>query len=288
MLKIGILGADGGDKSGHAREICKILSNSKYDVELTGIYGDEPEETRALAASQHIPRIIEKPEELLGEADAVFVLPRDGNRHLAYAMPYIEAGVPVFVDKPFACTTEDAKKMISAAKKSGSVLCGGSYVKYTPEIREMKQVIPKSAPVSSAYFSFPLYIDNPYCGIHFYSHHLISEMLNVFGYGVKTISAMKTENKVTATAQYENFPVIMNYAANNSGLHAAVYFEDGSSLMKTVQLAGADALQCERFLEAVQTGKGDETEELLMSTVISNALQESLKTEKKVIIEECV
>lgn len=284
MLKIGILGADGGDRSGHALGICKILNSGKYNIELTGLYGDNPEEAKALAASQHISRIIEKPEELLGEADAVFVLQRDGNRHLACAMPYIEAGLPVFVDKPFACTTEDAKKMISAAEKSGSVLCGGSYVKYARELTEMKQVITESAPVSSAYFSFPLYVDSPYGGMHFYSHHLIGEMLRVFGYGVKTISAMKTENKVTATAQYENFPVIMNYAANYGGLHAGVYFEDGSALMKTVQLDGADVLQCEQFLEAAQTGKGDESEELLMSTVISNAVQRSLESGKAVKI----
>lgn len=286
MLKIGILGADGGTESGHALGICNILNSGKYDVELIGLYGDNAEEAKALANMQGIPYIAEKPEDFLGKADAVFVLQRNGSRHLSCAMPYLEAGIPVFVDKPFACTTEDAERMVAIAKKSGSVLCGGSCVKFSKEIAELKETVQHSAPITSAYFSFPLYLDSPHGGLHFYSHHLICEMLTVCGYDVESLTAVRVGNHVTATANYHNFPVLMNYAANYNGLHATVYFADGTAMMKNVDLAGTDEMQCRSFLEAVKTGIGDDSEELLFSTVLSNALQRSLESGKEIIIGE--
>lgn len=286
MLKIGIIGSDGGDQSGHALGICNILTGGRYDVELVGLYGDNPEEAKALAKMQGISYIAEKPEDFLGKADAVFVLQRNGSRHFSCAMPYIEAGLPVFVDKPFACSVAEAEAMTAAAKKSGSVLCGGSCVKFSKEIEELKEAVQHSAPITSAYFSFPLYLDSPHGGLHFYSHHLICEMLTVCGFGVESIAAVCAGKNVTATAKYHNFPVMMNYAANYNGMHAAVYFEDNTAILKTVDLTGTDEMQCKRFLEAVETGRGDDSEEMLLSTVLSNALQSSLESGKEIIIGE--
>ena len=83
MIRIGILGTDGGSKNGHALNICKIL-NKRNDVKICGLFGDVPEETKALAEMFDVEYIAEKPEDLLGMVDAVFVLPRHGDKHKAY------------------------------------------------------------------------------------------------------------------------------------------------------------------------------------------------------------
>lgn len=284
MLKIGIIGADGGTQSGHALGICNILNNGKYDVELVGLYGDNPQEAKALAAMQNIPYVAEKPEDFLGKADAVFVLQRNGDRHLPCAMPYIEAGLPVFVDKPFAWSVADAEAMMAAAQKSGSLLCGGSCVKYAKEIKELREAVKQSAKVTSAYFSFPLYLDNPHGGLHFYSHHLICEMLTVFGCDVQSLTAIRAGDNIVAVAKYQDFPVMMNYAANYNGMHAAVYFEDDTALLREVSLEGTDEKQCASFLEAVRKGTGDDAEEMLLSTILCNALKTSLENGKEFFV----
>lgn len=47
-------------------------------------------------------------------ADAVCVFERDAAQHAALALPHLEAGLPVFVEKPFALTVDDARRMLRA------------------------------------------------------------------------------------------------------------------------------------------------------------------------------
>ncbi|MBQ4518759.1 MAG: Gfo/Idh/MocA family oxidoreductase [Clostridia bacterium] len=284
MIRIGMIGSDGGVQSGHAIGLCRILNNGNHpDVTITGIFGDNEEETRAIAEEQNIPFIAKTPEELVGKVDAVMIMPRDGGKHLAYAKPFLEAGIPMFVDKPFTCSVHDAEEFVALAQKSGSLLCGGSYVKYASVLAEIReQVDTTEEMIMSGYVSFPIQLQSPHGGMHFYSHHIIGCMLKAFGHDVEAVSASLVNGKLVAIAHYKKFPVIMNYASSYSGLHAGVYFDISPAIMKPLDYEGYDEKQCDLFLDMVRTGKGDETEELLLSVKISCAVEEAMKTGKTI------
>ncbi|MGN1059586.1 MAG: Gfo/Idh/MocA family protein [Clostridia bacterium] len=287
MVRVGIIGSDGGDQSGHALGVCKILNKGRLDAEIVGLFGENEAETRALAASQGIDYIADRPEALLDRVDAVFVMPRNGNSHMKYALPFLEKGIGVFVDKPFTCTVSDAAVLATAANKSGAVLHGGSHVRYAPELAALQRMTAVMAgQISSGYLAFPVYLDSPYGGVHFYSHHLIEEMLTVFGRGVQSVTAVRVKDKLTVIAKYPDFPVIMNYAANYGGLHAGLYFDDGTAHMTTVQYKGCDAYQCALFLDAVQAGRGSQAEDLYLAVIISNAIVQSMESGREVYLKE--
>src|SRR5579872_882810 len=46
-------------------------------------------------------RLVDHPTEMLGHIDAVMIESQQGARHLERARPFLEAGLPTFVDKPF-------------------------------------------------------------------------------------------------------------------------------------------------------------------------------------------
>lgn len=284
MIRIGMIGSDGGVQSGHAIGLCRILNNGNHpDVNITGIFGDNEEETRAIAEEQNIPFVAETPAELVDKVDAVMIMPRDGGKHLAYAKPFLEAGIPMFVDKPFTCSVEDAEEFVALAQKSGSLLCGGSYVKYAPVISKIReQVEAKEDTIMSGYVAFPIQLESPHGGMHFYSHHIINCMLRAFGHDVEAISASLVNGKLVAVAHYKDFPVVMNYATSYSGLHSGIYFESKPAIMEGLAYEGGDEYQCNLFLDMVRTGKGDETAELLLSVKISCAVEEAMKTGKTV------
>lgn len=284
MIRVGMIGSDGGDKGGHALSFCKILNGMQDEVKITGLYGDNAEEAKALAAAQNISYLAEKPEDLLGKVDAVFVMQRDGNRHAPCAMPFAEAGLPIFIDKPFTCSVEDADRLVATAKKSGSLLFGGSYVKYAAGFHEIKEKVSEPEHVLSGYLAFPIYLDSPY-GMHFYSHHLIEEMLEVFGIEVQSVMASRVGDRLVVIAKYKDFPVIMNFAANYGGLHAGIYLDDGTAVMKTIDIAGYDSYQCKKFLECVKLNKQDESKQLLLAVKISNAILQSMETGKEICME---
>ena len=67
----------------------------------------------------------ETPEKLIRAVDAVIIALRDGTQHAALAQMAIEAGKPVFVDKPFTCDTAQAAQLAEFSERR-NVLCTGN------------------------------------------------------------------------------------------------------------------------------------------------------------------
>ena len=59
--------------------------------------------------------VVNAPEDLIGSIDAVMIEYQAGNVHLPAAQPFLEAGLPTFVDKPFTCSIADAQKLAELA-----------------------------------------------------------------------------------------------------------------------------------------------------------------------------
>ena len=63
--------------------------------------------------------IVDSIEELLPKVDAVLLESLDGRPHLQQARPVIEAGKPIFIDKPLAASLADAVEIFRLAKEHG-------------------------------------------------------------------------------------------------------------------------------------------------------------------------
>ena len=78
--------------------------------------------------------ILDKPEQLYGKIDAVLIESNSGMVHLERAMPFIERGIPTFVDKPFTCSLADAKTLFATAEMKHVPLMSCSSLRFVPEI----------------------------------------------------------------------------------------------------------------------------------------------------------
>ncbi len=95
---------------------------------------------------EHVPyvqacgvQLVNDPLEMLGRIDAVLVLSICGAAHLERVTPFLRAGVPAFVDKPFACSLEDAQAMYTLARESGVSLWSSSGMRFASEILDFQQ-----------------------------------------------------------------------------------------------------------------------------------------------------
>lgn len=71
--------------------------------------------------------------DLIGHVDAVSIAaPTD--HHLALALPFLQAGVAVLVEKPMARSLEEADAMIAAAEQAGVVLAVGHTERFNPAV----------------------------------------------------------------------------------------------------------------------------------------------------------
>jgi predicted dehydrogenase len=117
---------------GHlGRHHARILG-SLEGAALVGVVDAKPDRAREIAASCGT-RAFERAADLLDQVDAVSIaVPTEA--HLQVAMPFLERGIPVLVEKPLARDVAEADRMIDAAARSGTILAVGHTERHNPAV----------------------------------------------------------------------------------------------------------------------------------------------------------
>jgi predicted dehydrogenase len=101
---------------------------------VTHIWTDDPADAPLVAKASLIQNIVSKPEDVIDHVDAVVIATDDGNDHVRRARPFVEAGLPVFIDKPMATNMDDLRQFVRW-QREGKVLLSTSGMRYAPEMR---------------------------------------------------------------------------------------------------------------------------------------------------------
>ena len=162
MIKIGIIGMSPGNAHPYswsaiingcynADEINKVgypgVSNYlKANEDTLGISGakvtcvwtQDRKISKSIAQTAQIETITNSLEEMAGLVDAVILARDDPQNHVAMAKPFIDAGIPIFIDKPLAITHEDLQYFSDQVAK-GKFIMSCSSMRYANECRIVKQ-----------------------------------------------------------------------------------------------------------------------------------------------------
>lgn len=101
---------------------------------VTHVWTDNPDEASSVAAASLIDHIVARPEDVIGHVDAVIISTDDGDDHVRRVAPFIEAGLPVFVDKPMATNMPDLKQFVQW-QRAGKLILSSSGMRYAPELQ---------------------------------------------------------------------------------------------------------------------------------------------------------
>lgn len=96
----------------------------------TGFEGRERAED--IARASLIPEVVDDPREMIGRVDAVIVATDVGSEHAARCRPFIEAGIPLFIDKPMVDNEEDLRTFVRW-RKDGARFLTSSAMRYARE-----------------------------------------------------------------------------------------------------------------------------------------------------------
>ncbi|WP_118829994.1 Gfo/Idh/MocA family protein [Salinibacter ruber] len=105
-------------------------------VQVSHVWTQEPEQTRRLQAACNIPRAVEHWSDLKDAVDAVILARDDHERHAEMALPLLEAGLPVFVDKPLSLDSEDLRRFRPYLEDGQLMSCSG--LRYARELDEAR------------------------------------------------------------------------------------------------------------------------------------------------------
>ena len=87
---------------------------SNYGV-VTHIWTQGLEISKQIAEASYIPKICNHFEDMIGEIDALLLARDDAENHYKFANKFLAAGIPVYIDKPFALNLASANKLWETA-----------------------------------------------------------------------------------------------------------------------------------------------------------------------------
>ena len=137
MIRVGAVNIDTSHPMGFADSMKK-----SGRMGYVGVYNDSfrgPEEVEGFIERYGLERRCGTLEELAGMCDIGFIQGCDWEEHIRCAMPFINAGKPVFLDKPAVGNLRDVRKLERLVRE-GAVVLGSSSARYCYEIQEFLAV----------------------------------------------------------------------------------------------------------------------------------------------------
>lgn len=214
MIKLGMLDLD----TSHAVEFTKRLNQinisedqfvpgTQVVIACPGVSKIMPERipnfAKKLSEDLGI-KLVEKPEEMLGKIDGLLLEGNDGSSHLERARPFLEAGLPVWIDKPLAWSVRDCEQLAELSAKKNAPIFSASSLRYAEEIQGVlaaREAL--GAPVAVEVYGGQAKKDN-IPGWFFYGIHAVEMLFALMGQGHADIVYRKQGDAEIATCAWKS------------------------------------------------------------------------------------
>ena len=107
---------------------------------VTHIWTDDPQDAAHIAKAARIPNVVTSPGDVIGEVDAVIIPTDIGHEHVERSRPFVEAGLPIFVDKPLVDNEDDLKVFVGWIEEGAAIL-SSSCMRYCKEFMPYRESI---------------------------------------------------------------------------------------------------------------------------------------------------
>ncbi|MBR4016678.1 MAG: Gfo/Idh/MocA family oxidoreductase [Oscillospiraceae bacterium] len=291
MFKVAILGCE--NSHGYCFVDSVINHNLVDDVEFVGVYSDEEGAADKYAKDFGI-YVAKSYDEFVGKVDGIIITARHGDNHYKYAKPYIDSGIPMFIDKPITCSEEDAKAFMAELKAKNVPVCGGSCCAHADIVHELKQLVAEgnNGKVCGGYLRCPLVIDHvEYGGFYFYSQHLVEPSLDIFGHFPNSVMMYPSYPNYNCIVRYDNYDIFLDFNSDYSLVNDLCYASVNFDLDVIGRTYSYDGLFDREFLEFhdLLLGKPQHKtyEEFFAPVYVINAMKRSLEGGKEEIVHRC-
>jgi predicted dehydrogenase len=201
-LRAGMIGLD----TSHVPAFAKFFNNPKATGDLTGIriVAGYPGGTDLPASRDRVKgfteqlrgmgvEIVETIPQLLEKVDVVLLESVDGRIHLREAIPVIQAGKPLFIDKPAAGSLADTIAIYERAAKHKVPCFSSSSLRFAPGIQELLKNEKLGALAGAITWGSCTYQEGT-PDLFFYGIHGIEPLYALMGTGCETVTRIQTKD----------------------------------------------------------------------------------------------
>jgi len=153
-------------------------------------------------------------EKLCQNVDVILLESVDGRPHLEQVIPVIEAGLPVFIDKPIAGSLRDAIQIYKLAKKHDVHCWSSSSLRFYPGVVDVAEA--KKGDLKGAFSYGPATVEPTHPDFFWYGIHPTEALFTVMGTGVSTVTRTFTPDNDVITGIWDSGAVGVVYGIRNS------------------------------------------------------------------------
>jgi len=245
VLKAGLIGLD----TSHVIAFTRVLNDPDAEGPLAsvrvvaGYPGGSPDipasRDRVDGYTQQLRdefgiEIVDSIDALLERVDVVFLESVDGRPHLEQAIPVIEAGKPLFVDKPMAGSLADAIAIFRLAEEAGVPCFSSSSLRFQPEPRQLRASANLGA-VRGAMTYGPCALEPHHPDLFWYGIHGCELLYAIMGPGCESVARVHTEGTDIVTGVWEDGRVgtYRGLRDGRTGFGGTVFGADGIASFTT-------------------------------------------------------
>lgn len=241
-LTIGMIGLD----TSHSPAFTKLLTDKSDPNHVPGtkviagfpggVDDFEPSYSRVDKFTQQLKdeyglEILDSPEAVAEKVDLIMITSADGRAHRGFFEKVAPAGKPVFIDKPLACSFDDAVAIYETASQHNVPLMTCSSLRYADVFQAALKE--SDSPIKAVDTFGPMVVfgeQSP--GYFWYGVHQVEMAVTALGAGAAQVQAVKTEFHDVALVTWDDgrSAVIHGQREVNNKFGAAIHREDGPSI----------------------------------------------------------
>lgn len=298
-MKIGMIGLD----TSHVQIFAEMLHDSENPYHIPGARvttaypGGSPDFPLSIGRVEGYTKfladagaeIVDSPAEVAQRADVVMLVSVDGRVHLEQFREIAPFCKLVFIDKPFAVTSQDAEAIAELAQTHGVRLMSSSSLRYAQGLEDLLAVEGEGV-ILGVDCAGPLALEPTQPGLFWYGIHCVEMLYRVLGPGCVSVQAASTElhDVITGIWQDGQIGTMRGNRAGNGRFGITVHREQRSrfvDLMEHPKPYYASLL--EQVMTMFQTGEAAvPMEETLEIVRFMEAANRSRETGKQIRLDE--
>lgn len=212
VKNVGVIGLD----TSHATAFTKILNDPEAKSDVTGyrVTHALPQGSADIESSvSRIPKytlemqemgveIVESLDKLLAAVDVVLLETNDGRVHLEQAKAVLEAGKPVFIDKPVAASLADVLTIYELAQQQEVPMFSASSLRFAPTTIAVRNG--SIGDVLGADTFSPAKLEPTHPDLFWYGIHGVESLFTVMGPGCKQVRRIFHEGSETVVGEWND------------------------------------------------------------------------------------
>lgn len=265
MLRLGIVDFDSSHSIEFTRRFNHIgvdrdqfVDGARVEVAWPGTSQMAPERiagfTEQVAACG--VELVDSPAALIGRVDAVLVLSLCGAAHRERATPFLEAGIPTFVDKPFTCSVADADALVQLAEDKQTLLFSSSALPFAEEMEQFRDKAKLLGPIHGVVAYGPAHRAPGNPGLFHYGIHAVSILQSIMGPGCESVRYLGNDGADLVSCRWRDGRLAtLRGSRSGSTAYGFLAFAENGIVNQPVSARYAYRNLCREIVSSFTSGK---------------------------------